>query len=124
MKSVTRYVFAAGMVTLAVLMLIFYREYLGEDADPATEKQTNPLINMRLHAIVTATSASKAPPHIIPGSLKIVYTDIDTKEAAGFLINYRSQPNIAIGDTLTKDKGEKLLLVYKKGGRIVSVPIE
>lgn len=124
MKSVLRYLLPAGIATLAVLMIIFYREYMGEDTDPATENRANPVINRRLNAIVTDTASSKAQTYSAPTSLKITYTDIDTKEAASFRMNYRSQPAIAIGDTVTKDKGEKLLLVYKNGGTIVTVPIE
>ena len=124
MKPAIRYVLLAGIATLAVVMIYFYREYMGEDTDPATENQANPVINTRLNAIVTDTSSSKTQVSSALASLKISYTDIDTKEAFSFLMNYHSQPEIALGDTLTKDKGEKILLVYKKGGTIVTVPIE
>src|SRR4051812_4538694 len=124
MKSVLRYSLFAGIAALALLLVIFYREYMGEDTDPATDNQANPVINRRLNAIVTDTASRWAQPSSAIASLKITYTDIDTKEAASFRMNYRSQPAIAIGDTVTKDKGEKLLLVYKKGGTIVTVPIE
>ncbi|SFB94214.1 hypothetical protein [Spirosoma endophyticum] len=124
MKSILRYSLLAGIAALAVLMIIFYQEYMGEDTDPATENQANPVIYSRLNAIVTDTASRKARPNSAVTSLKITYTDIDTKEVASFQMNYHSQPAIAIGDTVTKDKGEKLLLLYKKGGTIVTVPIE
>ena len=124
MKPAIRYVLLAGIATLAVIMIYFYREYMGEDTDPTTENQENPVISTQLNAIVTDTASRKAQPNSAIASLKITYTDIDTKEAASFRMHYHSRPAIAIGDTVTKDKGEKLLLVYKKGGTIVTVPIE
>lgn len=124
MKSILRYSLLAGIAALAVLLIVFYREYMGEDTDPATENRANPVINTRLNAIVTDTASHKAPSNSASASLDVTYKDIDTREAASFRMNYRSQPAIAIGDTVTKDKGEKLLLVYKKEGMIVTVPIE
>ena len=124
MKSILRYSLLAGTVALALLAIFFYREYMGEDTDPATENQVNPVIHKRLNAIVRDTASTKAHPSSAIASLEITYTDIDTKEAASFRMNYRSQPAIAPGDTVTKDKDEKLLLVYKPDGTIVTIPIE
>ncbi|GAB4039174.1 hypothetical protein [Spirosoma jeollabukense] len=124
MKSILRYLLLASMATLALLAIFFYQEYMGEDTDPTAGNLTNPVIHKRLNAIVTDTASTKATANSALASLKITYTDLDTKEAASFRMNYRSQPAIAPGDTVTKDKDEKLLLVYKPDGTIVTVPIE
>lgn len=119
MKPATRYLVIIGLAIVAIVFVIFYQEYMGEDAVSTTDVTTNSLINKRLNAVVTDTSVTKAT-----ATLKIDYTDIDTKEAASFLMNYRDHASIAIGDTVTKEKGEKLVLIYRQQGAVISIPID
>ncbi|WP_157815969.1 hypothetical protein [Spirosoma pollinicola] len=107
---------------VAIVFVIFYQEYMGEDAATATDVTTNSLINKRLNAVVTDTSVNKA--NAANYLLKIGYTDIDTKAAASFFMDYRDRASIAIGDTVTKEKGEKLILIYRQQGAVISVPID
>jgi len=127
MKSVVKYILIAGVAITALVFVVFYQQYMGEDTDPSTEKNTGSLLNKRLNAIITDTflTAIRQRPSSPARrySLHIGYTDIDTKEVSGFSLNYRSQDSLAVGDTLTKEKGERLMLVYKKGS-IKSVPVE
>ncbi len=122
MKPARRYLFLIGLAIAALVVVIFYREYMGEDPAPTTEKDKNSLINKHLNAVVTDTSVTA----IQAGqySFKIDYTDIDTKEAASFFMSFHDRTSVAIGDTVTKEKGEKLLLIFRKQGNVASVPID
>ena len=109
-----------GALFIALAGLIYvYQEYLGED--PTTEVTASPIINKRLKAVVlrTATVRNNNEP-----KLEVAYTDLDTQEAASFTIEDQYRQSVHVGDTLTKEKGEKLLLVYQKTGTIETVPID
>lgn len=121
MKRILTYVLVGGLLIAAAVMIYIYQEYMGEDTDPATENQANPIINKRLNAIVlriAPTKASNKP------KIDVAYTDLDTKETASFLINNHYQQSIHIGDTLTKEKGERIILIYQKSGKIETVAID
>ena len=121
MKPALRYLLIAGLALTALLLVLFYREYLGEDPSPDTGTSTNPLIKQRLNAIVTDTTVRTGK----PGSrtLTVDYTDLDSREVSSFSIDYRNHAPIAIGDTVTKDRGDKLLFIYGRQG-VASVPID
>jgi hypothetical protein len=121
MKRLLRYILIAGLLIAATLMLYTYQQYMGEDTDPSAEQQASPLIHKRLNAIVTNKSAAKVGRQPI---IEITYRDMDTEETSSFVVNQLYQQSIYIGDTLTKEKGDKIMLVYQKDGRIATVPIE
>lgn len=122
MKPALRYVIGIGLALLAIAFAIVYQQYLGEDTDPKAELPSSSVIPKRLNAIITDTSQSKAK--TFPQALKVDYVDIDTRETASFFINYPDHTQVSIGDTVTKDKGEKLVLIYRKQGMVASVPVE
>lgn len=94
---------------------------MGEDTDPSAENQSSPIVNKKLNAIVLRIVL--APAGNKP-KIDVTYTDLDTKETASFLINNQYQQSIHIGDTLTKEKGEKIMLIYQKDGKIETAPID
>ena len=110
-----------GLLLASAAMIYIYQEYLGEDTDPNTENLSNPIINKRLNAVVLRITAAKTGN---PPKIDVVYIDLDTKEAASVRVNNPYVQRIHIGDTLTKEKGEKLLLVYRKDGNVTTVPID
>lgn len=110
----------ALLVALAGIVYV-YQEYLGEDPDPNAENSASSIINKRLNAVVLRTEKGKAGDQ---QELEVVYTDLDTRESASFTINDQYRQSIHVGDTLTKEKGEKLLLIYQKSGKVETVPID
>ncbi|GAB2537456.1 hypothetical protein [Spirosoma aerophilum] len=124
MKSVRRYVIVIGLVFLGIAFAYFYQQYLGEDVDPQTKLPPSSVIQKRLNAIITDTARSEAQTITFPQALKIDYVDMESREASSFYIAYPDRVHVAIGDTVSKDKGEKLVLVYKKQGTVASVPVE
>lgn len=121
MKRLLTYVLVGGFLIAAAIMVYIYREYMGEDTDPDAENPASPLLNKRLNAIVLRIALTKTGN---PPKIDVAYTDIDTKETASVQLNNQYGQNIHIGDTLTKEKGEKILLVYQKEGNIETVTID
>lgn len=105
-----------GLLLASAVMIYFYREYMVEDTDPTADKLANPLIAKGLNAIVTKISMTRAG---TPPTVDVAYTDLDTKEAASIRLSNPYGQSIHIGDTLAKEKGEKILLVYQKDGIVL-----
>jgi hypothetical protein len=124
MKSALRYSIIVGIGLLGIAFVFFYQQYLGEDADPKAELPSGSIIHKRLNAIVTDTSRSQSETSTFAQALKIAYVDQDTRETSSFVINYPDRIHVGIGDTVTKDKGEKLVLIYRQRGTVTSVPVE
>ncbi|WP_420148967.1 hypothetical protein [Spirosoma sp.] len=122
MKRLLTYVLIGAFLVATALMVYVYREYLGEDSDPTTENLSNPLINKRLNAVVLRIIENKA--NNLP-QFEVEYADLNTEETARLRLDNQYHARIHVGDTLTKEQGEKLLLVYQKAaGHIQTVPID
>lgn len=121
MKRILTYLLAGGFLIAAALMIYIYQEYMGEDTNPATENPSSSIINKRLNAVVLRIASAKAGNE---PKIDVTYTDLDTRETGQFLADNQYEKSIHIGDTLTKEKGEKILLIYQKAGRIETVPID
>ncbi|MBD2755765.1 hypothetical protein [Spirosoma validum] len=121
MKRILTYLLAGGFLLAAALMIYIYQEYMGEDTDPTTENQSSPIINKKLNAIVLRIAPAKAGDE---PKIDVTYTDLDTKETTTFPIDNQYGQSIHIGDTLTKEKGEKIMLIYQKAGKIETVPVD
>ncbi|UFH52827.1 hypothetical protein [Spirosoma sp. KNUC1025] len=119
MKRYLNLLLIGGFLVAISLGIYFYREYLGEDTAP--EETSSTLIEKRLNAVVTKISP------VGGGSqpkLEVVFSNIDTKESSSFMINDWYRQSIHVGDTLSKEKGEKIVLVYQKAGAVETVPID
>ena len=121
MKRFLMYVLIAGLLLIGAMMIYMYREYMGQDIDLTANNFANPIIYKRLNAIVTSKSAARAGN---PPTFDVAYTDMETNEESRILLNDRYQASIHVGDTLTKEEGEKILLIYQKDGKIATVPID
>lgn len=121
MKRWLTYGLVVSLLLVSAVLIYFYREYMVEDTDPTAAKLVNPLIPKRLNAIVTKISTTKASN--LP-TVDVAYTDLDTKEATSVRLNNPYGQSIHMGDTLTKEKGEKILLIYQKDGNVATVAID
>lgn len=119
-KQVLTYGLVGAFLVVTALMVYLYQEYLGEDPNPAGGNPSSFIINQRLNAVVLRTTTLNAASQ---PKLDVAYIDLDTQETASFTINDQYRQRIHVGDTLTKEKGEKLLLIYQ-GGKIETVPID
>ncbi len=120
-KRLLTYGLVGAFLVAIALMVYLYQEYLGEDPIPNVKNGVSPIINKRLNAVVLRTTTLNADSQ---PKLDVAYTDLDTQETASFTINDQYRQSIHVGDTLTKEKGEKLLLIYQEGGKIETVPID
>ncbi|GAB4023976.1 hypothetical protein [Spirosoma koreense] len=120
-KRLITYTLLAGCLLAAIGLIYVYREYMGEDAPTTADSQTSPIVGKRLNAVIqrVVTDRSGSRP-----KLDVAYTDIDTKETANFLVDSAYRQQLHVGDTITKDKWERLLLVYPKAGKIETIPID
>ena len=121
MKRLLLYLLASMLLVAAVLLAYVYHEYMGEDEKPTTVNQANPVIRKRLNAVVlrtTTTQVANQP------KTEVAYTDLDTKETASFVVNDEYRQRLHVGDTITKEKGDKLLFVNQKEGKMEFVPID
>ena len=120
-KRLVLYGLVIGLAIGLVAGFYVYQEYLGEDPALNPDALANPIIDEKLRAIVTNKTGRK-----IGSAQKLVlnYTDLDNQKDASVTISDEYGQNIQLGDTLTKDKGEKILLVYQKDGKIITIPID
>ena len=115
------YTLLSGLLIGIALAFYVYSEYLGEDTDPSLSNGSNPIISQPVNGVITNV-ATNAVDH--PQKLSITYTDLSTKKVVTFTVNTNNQSRFHVGDTITKDKGEKILLVYQKGGEMTIVPVD
>jgi hypothetical protein len=110
-----------GLLIMFTFVFYVYYEYLGEDPEPDTEHAANPIIKKRLNAVVLRTESINADND---PKLEVAYSDLDSKESASFTVNEEYNQSIHVGDTVTKDKWDKVLFVYQKSGGVETVPID
>ena len=120
-KRLVLYGLLLSLVIGSLIGLYIHHEYLGEDPTLNPDALANPIVNETLRAIVTKKTVRKT------GSgqkLVLDYTDLDSHKSASLSINDFYSQTVQPGDTLTKYKGEKIVLVYQKNGQIETIPID
>lgn len=115
------YVLLSGMLVAVALFIYVYGEYMGEDTDPSLSSGLNPIINQKINGIVTRTTLTKIDQQ---QKLAVSYRDVQTQQTSNFRLDTTYQQRLHPGDTVTKDKGEKVLLVNQKSGETAIVPID
>lgn len=115
------YVLISGLLIGIALVVYLYGEYFGEDVDSSLSNGSNPIISQSVHGVVTRLATNTVGN---PQQLSVTYSDLTSKKAFTFTVNDQYQSRFHVGDTVAKDKAEKVLLVYQTGGEMAIVPVD
>ena len=121
LKRSLLYLLVGGLLILATLIIHIYQEYLGEDTTPVLIDKQNPIIAQKVNGVVAHTAINTIGQQ---QKLDVTYTVIGSSETAHLMVNTEYKQRVHPGDTVTKDKGERVLLINRKGGEIEIVPID